>query len=142
MLHYSTLHNTNLKECNFELGNIFWGHLIAQLKALLYNLFYSKFRKRRASRGIFFVVLQWCDLIKAHMFLFLSLYVHRVKRSDGNQKIQSSTCTYFPQFLKVPMHMKLRQAADTMIWEVSARKSAEKHESSQLIHYYLYFVGK
>ena len=35
-------------------------------------LFYSKFRKRRARR-IFFVVLQWCDLIKAHMFLFLSL---------------------------------------------------------------------
>ena len=35
-----------------------------------------------------------------------------------------------------------KTAADTMIWEVSARKSADIHESSQLIHYYLYFVGK
>ena len=33
-------------------------------------------------------------------------------------------------------------AADRMIWEVSARKSADIHESSQLIHYYLYFEGK
>ena len=34
MLHYTK--KTNLKLCNFELCNIFWEHLITQLKVLLY----------------------------------------------------------------------------------------------------------
>ena len=34
---YATLNNTNLTLCNFELSNIFWGHLITQPKVLLYK---------------------------------------------------------------------------------------------------------
>jgi hypothetical protein len=33
---YATVNNTNLTLCNFKLCNIFWGHLITQLKVLLY----------------------------------------------------------------------------------------------------------
>ena len=34
---YTTLNNTNLTLCNFQLCIIFCGHLITQLKVLLYN---------------------------------------------------------------------------------------------------------
>ena len=41
----STLNKINLTLCNFELCNIFWGHLITKLKVLLYFILEKKTKK-------------------------------------------------------------------------------------------------
>ena len=54
---FATLNKIDLTLCNFELSNIFWGHLITQLKVLLYFILEKKTKKNIWFLNLFFISL-------------------------------------------------------------------------------------